>query len=473
MEKRLFEVKENDLISRTAHILINAYKQRYGAVPDLFPFQQPLIYDNLIRYEDSTLDEFMRAVNAAVSAIFDETYPKTKERVVIKLPSDVLEKIIWTVFGVLKVLPIVDNDETYDDFPLDPNYGEQGHIDMTHNRVLAFEKKSAQERLEKLHNALLDILNKRCKYLEDLFSAREDQEKENIMAHIELCMQEIAPIQRDIHGLCQLFELPNQLLPIEPEESSSFSQIVHWNYIQRQQKARQEFELSEPEEALLPFVPASFRETEWPLFQFTFVPPEEIEEHNIGESDVFREDIRLLRERSLERKMMIGYYILHQLALYRHKRITLDPRHVTFLTEAFEKLSIEIDLLRRKLMNKKGTQVHIKNQLSEIDDLITSMQNVLKIPKIDPKLSRILEGIMGVMHTFYANCNQAYSDPTVDPLEIESIIETFRSVALEHLQTYQSQMMEIETSSSPVESNHFDRVADMMNRSISFLRGEQ
>lgn len=124
-------------------------------------------------------------------------------------------------------------------------------------------------------------------------------------------------------------------------------------------------------------------------------------------------------------------------------------------------------------MNKKGTQVHIKNQLSEIDDLITSMQNVLKIPKIDPKLSRILEGIMGVMHTFYANCNQAYSDPTVDPLEIESIIETFRSVALEHLQTYQSQMMEIETSSSPVESNHFDRVADMMNRSISFLRGEQ
>ncbi|MCB9806969.1 hypothetical protein H6768_03685 [Candidatus Peribacteria bacterium] len=316
---------------------------------------------------------------------------------------------------------------------------------MTHNRILAFEKKSAQERLEKLHNALLDILGKRYKYLEELFSAREDQERESIMAHIERCMQEIGPIQRDIHGLCELFQLPNQLLPIEPEETPSFSQVVHWNYIQRQERARQEFELSESEEALLPFVPPSFRETEWPLFQFTFVPPEEIEEYNTSESNIFREDIRFLRERSLERKMMIGYYILHQLVLHRCKRITLDSRHVTFLTQTFEKLSIEIDLLRRKLLNKKGKEVHIKNQLSEIDGLITSMQNVLQIPKIDPILSGILEGIMGVMYTFYVNCNQVYRDDTVDPLEIESIIETFRSVALEHLETYQSQIMDIET----------------------------
>jgi hypothetical protein len=289
---------------------------------------------------------------------------------------------------------------------------------MTHNRILAFEKKSAQERLEKLHNALLDILGKRYRYLEDLFSACEDQEKESVMAHIERCMQEVAPIQRDIHALCQLFELPNQLLPIEPEESSSFSQIVHWNYIQRQERARQEFELSESEGALLPFVPPSFQEKEWPLFHFTFVHPEEIEEHDMGESDVFREDIRFLRQRSLERKMMIGYYILHQLALHRHKRITLDPQYITFLTQTLEKLSIEIDLLRRKLMNKKGKEVHIKNHLSEIDDLMTSMQNVLQIPKIDPVLSGILEGIMGVMHTFYTNCNQVYRDSMADPLEV-------------------------------------------------------
>jgi hypothetical protein len=75
------------------------------------------------------------------------------------------------------------------------------------------------------------------------------------------------------------------------------SQIVHWNYIQKQERARAEFDLSESEKALLPFVPSSFPETEWPLFHFTFVPSEEIEEHNWDESGVFREDIRLLRER--------------------------------------------------------------------------------------------------------------------------------------------------------------------------------
>jgi hypothetical protein len=70
-------------------------------------------------------------------------------------------------------------------------------------------------------------------------------------------------------------------------------------------------------------------------------------------------------------------------------------------------------------MNKKGKEVHIKNHLSEIDDLMTSMQNVLQIPKIDPVLSGILEGIMGVMHTFYTNCNQVYRDSMADPLEVE------------------------------------------------------
>lgn len=63
--------------------------------------------------------------------------------------------------------------------------------------------------------------------------------------------------------------------------------------------------------------------------------------------------MRLLRERSLERKMMIGYHILHQLALHRRGSLILAPKHVTFLTNALEQLSIEIDLLRRKLMNKK------------------------------------------------------------------------------------------------------------------------
>lgn len=265
----------------------------------------------------------------------------------------------------------------------------------------------------------MDILDKRYKYLEELFSTQEPQEKERIRAHIERCMQEIHPIKRDIHSLCDQFQLPNQLLPVEMEEESSLSQIVHWNYIQKQERARAEFDLSESEKALLPFIPPSFREKEWPLFHFTFVSPEEIEEHTMGESDVFREDLRLLRERSLERKMMIGYYILQQLALHRRKRNIFDPQHVALLTRTVEKLSIEIDLLRRKLMNKKGKASDFKNQLSEIDTLLVSMQNVLQIPKIHPRLSQILEGIMGIMHTFYSKCNQVYSDNIVDPLEIE------------------------------------------------------
>ncbi len=118
-------------------------------------------------------------------------------------------------------------------------------------------------------------------------------------------------------------------------------------------------------------------------------------------------------------------------------------------------------------------QANMKHQLSEINGLITSMQNVLQIQNLHKTFSEILEGIMGVMHTFYANCNQVYRDSITDPLEIESIIDTFRSDALEHLEVYERQILDLEISSSLVEDKHFHRIVDMMRRSVFFLRGEK
>lgn len=159
---------------------------------------------------------------------------------------------------------------------------------MTHNRIISVVNKQwAQERLEKLHNALLNMLEKRNTYLLELFSARETQEQENIMAHIERCAQDIHALKRDIHGLCHEFYLSNQLLPLEDEGESSFSQAIHWNYFQQREQALQEFELSPSEKALLPFTPQKFQEEEWPLFRFTFVSIEEIEEYDMSESHVF------------------------------------------------------------------------------------------------------------------------------------------------------------------------------------------
>lgn len=463
-----FEFDSQDVSARALHVLAQAYINHHGVIPDISPFPKPLVYDNTLEYIDSPLDLIAKAVNVALRQIVEQKHPGYTVYSV-RLQPDIFERIAWTVFTRLKLLSIVDDDETYDDFSLDTNYGERQHIDMKHNRILAFEQKSAQEQLDKLQNALMDILDKRYKYLKELFSTQEPQEKERIMAHIERCMQEIHPIKRDIHSLCDQFQLPNQLLPVEMEESFSLSQIVHWNYIQRQETARAEFELSESEKILLPFVPSSFRKTEWPLFHFTFVSPEEIEEHNMGEPDVSREDIRLLRERSLERKMMIGYYIFHQLALHRRKRKILDPQHVALLTRAADKLSIEIDLLRRKLMNKKGKEVGMKYHLSEINGLLTSMQNVLQIPHMSPALSQIMEGVMEVMHAFYSSCNAIYADKHIDPLEIDGLIGNLRLDTLERLRTYEAQIIEAETSSPLGDDADFHRVVDIVSRALTFL----
>ena len=138
-----------------------------------------------------------------------------------------------------------------------------------------------------------------------MFSVQEQREQEEVMAYIERCSHEIQAVKRDIHALCNQYSLPNQLLPLGELEESSLQNAIHWNYYQKQDKAREEFVLSGTETELLPFLPKNFQEEEWPLFHFTFVPVEEIEEYGMSESGVFREDVRLLRGRCLERKMLI------------------------------------------------------------------------------------------------------------------------------------------------------------------------
>ncbi len=222
---------------------------------------------------------------------------------------------------------------------------------MTHNRVEKVNREWAEIRHTKLNSALLDILTKRYKFLEELFETDNQTEQEYIMARIESCFQEIGPIKRDIHALCSQYGIINHLLKID-EEESSFSGAIHWNYYQKQEKAREEFVLSETESSLLPLAPKNFQQEEWPLFHFTFVPVEEIEEYSMDFDGVLREDIRLLRERSLARKMLIGYFTLRQIALSHRKPAHLTSPSLSFFEKKLEPLRQEIDLLKRRLFNK-------------------------------------------------------------------------------------------------------------------------
>jgi hypothetical protein len=74
-ERFTFEADEREVATRATQILLNAYIKEQGAVPDLFPFQKPFIYDNALEYEDTTLNILMKAVNAAVFLLFSEQNP--------------------------------------------------------------------------------------------------------------------------------------------------------------------------------------------------------------------------------------------------------------------------------------------------------------------------------------------------------------------------------------------------------------
>lgn len=78
---------------------------------------------------------------------------------------------------------------------------------------------------------------------------------------------------------------------------------------------------------------------------------------------------------------------------------------------------------------------------------MVSMQNVLQIPRMNPLVSQIMEGILEIMHAFYSRCNAIYADKLTDPLEIDRLIDNLRIDTLEKLRAYETQIIDAETSS--------------------------
>jgi len=75
-EKLTFEADERDIAAQATQLLLNAYTKHHGFVPDLLPFKKPEVYDNFIKYTDSTLDILMKAINAAIWQIAKQKYPE-------------------------------------------------------------------------------------------------------------------------------------------------------------------------------------------------------------------------------------------------------------------------------------------------------------------------------------------------------------------------------------------------------------
>lgn len=310
MEKTQFEADENEIVSHAARIVINAYRKHQGAVPDLFPFQKPLIYDNLLQYEDSTLDILVKAINAAMSGIFHEAHPETEGYIVIKLPSDVLERIVWTVFGVLKLLPVEHEGQKLTDFELSPEYGTEGYIDMKHNRI-----SKNYERLQEIYDTLIKTharyLNERFTLLEEFTLKKKPDEYEALLLYIEQCCQKIAEIRAEILRFCHGHAFINPFSPPEKTETTSFEEAIHWNDSHAQGEDLESFDPSDAECSLYPFLPKDFHSYEWPLFHFEFTRDDSGEDYSQG-------DIHSFRENQYERKMVILYYARLHLSLHRN-----------------------------------------------------------------------------------------------------------------------------------------------------------
>lgn len=447
MDIHNFEFDSWDVSARALHVLAQAYIKHHGAIPDMSPFPKPLVYDNTLVYEDNTLDIIAKAVNVALRHIVEQNHPGYTVHS-IRLQPDIFERIAWTVFGWLKLLPIFDDDETYDDFSLDPNYGEQGHIDMKHNRIhYLYERlQEAYDTLIKTHNR---YLNERYDLLEEFMLAKNTEDYEWLLHRLELLSQKIASIRTDIIDFSDKNNFLNPFIPSKKEEESQFESAIHWNQNHADGAHTESFEPSIAEQQLASFLPKDFQVYEWDLYHFEFSWDDVDDYYLEWELDNFR-------KKQYERKMLVLYHARIHLALHRRGTLTLSPNLAARMKKNVSTLEQELDDIRRLMMNW-GNDVDeqelahedgkvITYDITGVDELCTRAQNIVSkmdMMHIDVRILRIFERLTGCLSTFLTNCINIRTDDTLDNTDKADILATFRQELLEQLGLLRSDLAQI------------------------------
>lgn len=217
-----------------------------------------------------------------------------------------LKRMVWQVFGALKLHPIKEKDKKgnvrvyHPDPLLSEVFDEPSDAIEHHNRI----KNHLETLLWEMNKELSDHILARFESLEDFYNARSDTQKNNARWIILQCGIDIRRGQEKIRDFCEKNDMPNPFdssHDISSWVNSTPSDTPYLNTLS------QIFALSKPEKFLRKFLPEGTIEEEPYLFNFF------LDDADVFDEASFEQHRFSIYEKIYERKLLIFFYASTQL----------------------------------------------------------------------------------------------------------------------------------------------------------------
>lgn len=308
-ESERFFPTEFEVADHTIEMILAAYKVQSGVLPDYPWLGNPPAYSIDSHYANKYLEYIVESIRKAFYDLVPEYTPN--------VPAESLKRMVWQVYGALKLQPIREKDKKWNPIIYEPffQFEEVGKVDQAPDKK---RREYLDRELWSRNQEYSRAMSERFDYLSEFFSVTPS-DKQKTSAILKTCFRDIEKVVEKMQIFCVLHGFDNPFdISDEPDAPISFSED--------DQSPRADlwriFRLSAAEKYLKQFLPEGMKKAEPYLFCFPFNAQEDAQDLTNQKLGIY--------ERIYERKLLIYYFatpkltILAQTQLQEVKRYLLD-----------------------------------------------------------------------------------------------------------------------------------------------------
>lgn len=308
-ESERFFPTEFEVADHAIEMILAAYKNNSATMPDYPWLWNPTEYSLDAHYENEYLEYIIGSIRKSLRDLVPDY--------IVDAPSEPLKRMVWQVYGALKLQPIREKDKKWNStiYESFSQFEEVGRVDQDPDKK---RREYLDRELWSRNQEHSRAMSERFDYLSEFFSATST-DKQNALAILKTCFRDIEKIMEKMQIFCVLHGFDNPLdMSSEPDAPISFSEDDRspiadlWRI----------FRLSASEKYLKQFLPEGMKKAEPYLFCFPFEKQGDVEDLTNWKPDIY--------ERIYERKLLIYYFAtpkittLTQTRLQEVKKYLLD-----------------------------------------------------------------------------------------------------------------------------------------------------
>lgn len=427
-ESERFFPTEFEVADHAIEMILAAYKNKSAAMPDYPWLWNPGEYSLDAHYENEYLEYIVGSIRKSLRDLVPDF--------IADAPSESLKRMVWQVYGALKLQPIREKDKKWNLIIYESffQFEEIGRADQAPDKK---RREYLDRELWSRNQEYSRGMSERFDYLSEFFSATPS-DKQKTSAILKTCLRDIEKVVEKMQIFCVLHGFDNPFdISDKPDAPISFSED--------DQSPRADlwriFRLSAAEKYLKQFLPEGMKKAEPYLFCFPFNAQEDAQDLSSQKLDIY--------ERIYERKLLIYYFAIPQLTILTQTQLQEVKRYLPDLafeikackkstnsssdkSEVSDESIAENDVSRIELLynrvealRRKYTAVQVGYEISQVFYAISQSLHLF-IDTVQSRLSalktseeqkeEILASLRRTLHTTLQHCWNQLDDSTEEPI---------------------------------------------------------